>query len=349
MRGNNSGKFNIIVPKCISDFLLISYTNQLALTVIYAIFIPLVIVANVLLIIGIIKAKRKELTTSQIFFILLAISDLFLGVFYLPIQLFLLQTDTIITCVQLQLRAFWLAFPLVFSGNTMLLISIDRFVHVTRKRPPEMLMKGLIIVDVLITFTWAITYMRISDGFNIKTAAKFFISLSIYEGMGLAISVSLNILLLRNVKRQARSSSISKTRIQAKNSSFKKKSYSLTTTIALIVTTLVITYIPSIFVLNIAAYTFLFSSERKKIKNITLAVTWSLVPVQLNAILNSVIYISRNRRIKRYFKRLVRSEDSEGTSDTSYRSGSSLRMVTLSFKRPDSVYENNVNNQDNMK
>ena len=349
MRGNNSRTFNFKFPKCISDFVLISYTNQLALTVIYAIFIPLVIVANVLLIIGIMKAKRKELTTSQIFFILLALSDLSLGVFYLPIQLFLLQTDTIITCVQLQLRAFWLIFPLVFSGNTMLLISIDRFVHVTRKRPKKILMKGLIIVDALITFSWAIAYVLIYDGLSIKAAAKYFISLSIYQGMGLVISVLLNVLLLGNVKRQARSSSISNIRVQAKNSSLRRKSYSLTTTIALIVTTLVITYIPSIFVLNIAAYTFLFSSDRKKIKDISVAVTWSLVPIQLNAILNSVIYISRNGRIKRYFKRLVRSEDSEGTSDTSYRSGSSLRMVTLSFKRPNSVYENSINNQDNMK
>ena len=349
MRGNNSRRFNFILPKCRSDFVLISYTSQLALTVIYAIFIPLIIVANVSLIIGIMKAKRKGLTTSQIFFILLALSDLSLGVFYLPIQLFLLQTDTIITCVQLQLRAFWLTFPLVFSGNTMLLISVDRFVHVTRKTPKKILMKGLIIVDVLITFTWAMTYVLISDRFNIKAVAKYFISLSIYEGMGIAISVLLNVLLLRNVKRQARTSSISKIPMQAKNYSFRRKSYSLTTTIALIVTTLVITYIPSIFVLNIAAYTFLYSSDRKKIKDISLAITWSLVPVQLNAILNSVIYISRNGRIKRYFKRLVRSENSEGTSDTSYRSGSSLRMVTLSFKRPDSVYENNVNDQDNMK
>ena len=348
MRGSNDEKFNI-TPVCISHFVKISDINKQALTVIYAIFIPLIVIANLLLVIGIMKVKRKELTTSQIFFILLALSDISLGAVHLPIQLFLLQTDTIITCLQLQLRGFWFTFPMILSGNTMVIIAIDRFIHVTKKRPTRKLMKGLIIVDVSITFTWSVIYTLLSDDLDIKAAAKYFISLSIYEGIGLAISVLLNILLLGNVQKQRRNSSINKNRLPTKNVSVKRKSDSLTTTIALISVTLVITYIPSVVLFNVAAYTFLFSSDQEKINTIPIVITWSLVPAQLNAILNSVIYISRNRKIMRYFKRLIRGEDSDGITDTSFRSVSIVRLDTLSnIKRANSAHENHAINKENL-
>ena len=345
MRGSGNEKLNI-TPVCISHFLTISDINKQALTVIYAIFIPLIVIANLLLVIGIMKVKRKELTTSQIFFILLALSDISLGVVHLPIQLFLLQTDTIITCLQLQLRAFWFTFPMILSGNTMVIITIDRFIHVTKKRPTRKLMKGLITVDVLITFTWSIIYALLSDDLDIKAAAKYFIGLSMYEGIGLAISILLNILLLGNVQKQTRNSSINKNQLPTKNVSVKRKSDSLTTTIALISTTLVITYIPSVVALNVAAYTFLFSSDQEKIKTVPIVITWSLVTAQLNAILNSVIYISRNGKIKRYFKRLIRGEDSDGINGTSFRSASIVRLDTLSsIKHANSAHENHVINK----
>ena len=347
MRGSGGENFNI-TPMCISHFVKISDVNKQALTVTYAIFIPLIVIANLLLVIGIMKVKRKELTMSQILFILLALSDISLGVVHLPIQLFLLQTDTIITCLQLQLRGFWFTFPMILSGNTMVIIAIDRFIHVTKKRPTRKLLKGLIIVNVLITFTWSIIYAFLSDDLDIKAAAKYFISLSMYEGIGLAISVLLNILLLGNVQKQTRNSSINKNRLPAKNFSVKRKSDSLTTTIVLISITLVITYIPSVAVLNVAAYTFLFSSDQEKIGTVPIAITWSLVPAQLNAILNSVIYISRNRKIKRYFKRLIRGEDFDGITDTSCRSASILRLDTLSsIKRVNSGHENHAINKEN--
>ena len=327
-------------PECISDFVQISEANRLALTIIYATFIPLIIAANLLLIIGIMKTMRKKLTTSQFLFLILGASDLSLGMIHLPIQLFLLQTKTTITCAHLKLRGFWFGFPIALSGATILLISIDRYVHVTKNRPTKKLMRGLIIGDLLVAFAWAIAYALISDGFNIKAAAKYFISLSIYEGSVLATGVLLNVLLLGNV------------RMKARNSSIKRKTDSLTKTIGLITTTLVLTYIPSVIVFNVAAYTYLFSTDREKIKNISVAVTWSLVPAQLNAVLNSVIYCTRNTRIMRYFKHLIQCTELEKGPEISMKTSSILRMENYAVNCTNSVEEvhainNNIKDKNN--
>lgn len=341
MTSNNSSTFTFPRPECISDFVQISEANRLVLTIIYATFIPLIIAANLLLIIGIMKTKCKKLTTSQILFLILGASDLSLGMIHLPIQLFLLQTKTTITCAHLKLRGFWFGFPISLSGATILLISIDRYVHVTKNRPTKKLMRGLIIGDLLVAFTWAIAYALISDGFNIKAAAKYFIGLSIYEGTVLAIGVLLNVLLLENV------------RMKARNSSIKRKTDSLTKTIGLITTTLVLTYIPSVIVFNVAAYTYLFSTDREKIKNISVAVTWSLVPAQLNAVFNSLIYCTRNRRIMRYFKHLIQCTELERGLEISMKTSSILRMENYAVNRTNSaegihaIINNNKDNKDN--
>lgn len=341
MASNNTSDLTFPRPECISDFVQISEANRLVLTIIYATFIPLIIAANLLLIIGIMKTRSKKLTTSQILFLILGASDLSLGVIHLPIQLFLLQTKTTITCAHLKLRGFWFGFPISLSGATILLISIDRYVHVTKNRPTKKLMTGLIIGDLLVAFTWAIAYALISDGFNIKAAAKYFIGLSIYEGTVLAIGVLLNVLLLENV------------RMKARNSSIKRKTDSLTKTIGLITTTLVLTYIPSVIVFNVAAYTYLFSTDREKIKNISVAVTWSLVPAQLNAVLNSLIYCTRNRRIMRYFKHLIQCTELERGLEISMKTSSILRMENYAVNRTNSaegihaIINNNKDNKDN--
>ena len=62
---------------------------QILLTVLYSCLIPLIICANLLLIIGIIKIKRNKFTSCEIFLILF-LSDLIIGVVQLPFLIYLL-------------------------------------------------------------------------------------------------------------------------------------------------------------------------------------------------------------------------------------------------------------------
>lgn len=275
---------------------IITDNNGLLLTIIYASLMPLIIATNLLLIIGIIKTKRKKFTTSQILFIILSMSDLSLGTIQLPLQIYLLTRAEKITCLQTQIRAFWNGFPISLSGFTILLISIDRYISVVKTKHYRKIItnKTLILAIALeasVAALWSIWYTIISKERDVKRSAVFFISLSIYEGIILSIGILLNLGLMRNVQFKLRNTSIRQ-----------KTDARLTVTIRMIAITLVISYLPSIVCFNVAAYTYLFSKDLKLIHDVSIVLIWSLVPAQLNAALNAMIYLLRNRDIKKYFK-----------------------------------------------
>ena len=82
-------------------FLQNSDTIDLALTIIYPILIPMIICANVLLIIGIVKTKRIRFLPLEVLFILLFLSDLTFGIVQLPLQIYLIWKKTELTQLEI--------------------------------------------------------------------------------------------------------------------------------------------------------------------------------------------------------------------------------------------------------
>ena len=103
---------------------------QILLTVLYSCLIPLIICANLLLIIGIIKIKRIKFTLNQILFLILSLSDLIIGVVQLPFLIYLLWKTSDLTCFEARLRAFSTSFPIILSGTLLCAISVDRYIYV---------------------------------------------------------------------------------------------------------------------------------------------------------------------------------------------------------------------------
>ena len=68
---------------------------------------------------------------------------------------------------------------------------------------------------------------------------------------------------------------------------------------------MVTAYIPAIIAINIAAYAFINSTAKQFIQKSSGNFLWILIPSQANAILNSVIYLARNSRMKRYYCKLL--------------------------------------------
>ena len=128
---------------------------------------------------------------------------------------------------------------------------------------------------------------------QIVKLAKIYIALSAYTGSILAIGIILKLALLKYVKKTRKNSSIK----QAQDSS-------LTKTIAIILAIVVVTYLPLIIVLNIAAYSFINPTNTKFIQKIGNDFLWVLISCQSNAILNSVVYLVRNSRMRRYYFKL---------------------------------------------
>ena len=103
------------------------------ITILYSCLIPLIICANLLLIIGIIKIKRNKFTSCQILFLILFFSNLIIGVVQLAFLIYLLWKTSDVICFEAQLRAFSLSFPIIMSGTLLCAISIDRYINVARK------------------------------------------------------------------------------------------------------------------------------------------------------------------------------------------------------------------------
>lgn len=318
---NNNTQY-LPIPKCIITFgnRLTSAIN-ISLTSLDAIVIPFIIVANLLSIIGIIKTKRVKFLPSQILFILLFLSDLTFGLLQIPLQIYLLWKKDKPTCIEIQIRAFSIIFPLCVSGTNLFIISVDRYMYVAhdifyKKIVSKKIVALAIFLIIAASFIWAIMDIVLANTLDIKKLAQYLVALSAYEGTILVLIVFFNISLLRNVIMKRRNSTIKR-----------KTDHRLTKTMIIIVGIMVITFLPSIITLNITGYALLYSADRNFTQNLSDALTWSMVPFKLNAVLNSVVYVTRNVRIKRYYKNLFMCQTKKNQlTNSTYSKGSSYKV-----------------------
>ena len=302
---NNTTQFPQRLPKCILLFRTKHANIRILLTAVYGSLIPLIIGANLLLIIGLIKTKRGKFTLSQILFSTLFVSDLTFGVVQIPTKIYLLWKSSEPTCFEVQLSAFSMSFPLVMSFNLLCVISIERYIYVVHngfytRTVRKKLLAIVIVCSILISFMWAAIDAHLRAKLDIIKLAKTYIALSVYATTMLAIAIVFNVALLRNVKQKTQTSSVQHT-----------LDSSLTKTIGLIIGVMVAAYLPVIIAGNIAAYAYISSADKFYIKKRGSALLWALMPSQFNAVLNSVIYLTRNSCMRRYYSKFFKCRNKE--------------------------------------
>ena len=192
---------------------------------------------------------------------------------------------------------FFTTFPICMSGTILCVTSVDRHINVVCKRYTTISTnKSLTIIIILVTlisFVWAIFDAQLKGKLEIKAVAQFYIILSAYTETVIATGVVFNIAMLKNVKQKTQNSTLQ----QSLDSS-------LTKTIAIIVAVMLAAYLPIIVMLNITSFAILCPTDINFFKKVANDFRWSLVPCQINAILNSVIYLARNGRIRRYYYKI---------------------------------------------
>ena len=185
------------------------------------------------------------------------------------------------------------------SGTLLCVISIDRYINIVHNRYYKRIVTKTsltitIILVTLISFMWGTCDAQFTAESDTRKLAKMFVALTVYAGTVLGLGIIFNVALLTNVKRKTQNSSMEQT-IESK----------LTKTIALIVGLMVTAYLPAIIAINIAAYAFINSSAKQFIQKSSGNFLWILIPSQANAALNSVIYLARSSRMKRYYWKLI--------------------------------------------
>ena len=265
-------------------------------TVLHASLIPLIIGANLVLIFGITKTKRKKFTSSQILFLTLFSSDLTYGVVQIPLEIYVKwDKKKNPSCFESIVGSFSIIYPLCMSGAILSAIGVDRYIRVVHNKYCKRIItnKSLtvtITLTILISIVWAT--VQVSESMDFE---HFFIAMSTYTGAVLAVGVVFNVALLKHVKQKAKKSSVP----QAVNTS-------LTKTVTLILASLVVAYLPLMITLIIISFALIHHCTNKVfIRKVYDALVLTLIPPQVNAVLNSVIYFSRNSRLKRYFYKLL--------------------------------------------
>ena len=157
-----------------------------------------------------------------------------------------------------------------------------------------------ITLVVLTSLTWAILDALFRAADSTKKLAITYIALSGYAGAVLGITGILNVVLLRNVIQKTRNSFI-----------HQKLDSSLTKTITLILVLMVVTYFPAITTMNVAAYAFISSTDKQFILQKANDFLLAQIPIQINVVLNSIIYFSRNSRMRNYYYRLFFAANEE--------------------------------------
>ena len=279
------------------------------LFVIYASLIPLIVGANLLSIFGIIKTKRRNFTSSQILFLTLFLSDITIGAVQIPIQIYVKWGSSNPSCFQTQLNAFLRAFPVSMSGTILCVISVDRYINVVynafhKRIVTNKLLAIILILVALISAMWGTLDAQLKTETQVTKAAHFYIALSAYTGTTLVTGIVFNVALLRNVKQKTQHSSLQ----QALDARF-------TNTIAIIVFVMVAAYLPLLIAFSFAGYALNHPTEKKSIQRKGANVLRTMISPQINAVLNSVIYVARNSRMKRYYYRLLNCETEKRIGD----------------------------------
>ena len=307
---NATNQFPLRKPKCFT----FTRTRQAGvigepLFVIYASLIPLIVGANLLSIFGIIKTKRRNFTSSQILFLTLFLSDITIGAVQIPIQIYVKWGSSNPSCFQTQLNAFLRAFPVSMSGTILCVISVDRYINVVynafhKRIVTNKLLAIILILVALISAMWGTLDAQLKTETQVTKAAHFYIALSAYIGTTLVTGIVFNVALLRNVKQKTQHSSLQ----QALDARF-------TNTIAIIVFVMVAAYLPLLIAFSFAGYALNHPTEKKSIQRKGANVLRTMISPQINAVLNSVIYVARNSRMKRYYYRLLNCETEKRIGD----------------------------------
>ena len=319
---NNTTEFPHGLAKCVALFQKTDENEYILFTAVYGSLIPLIIVANLLLIIGINKTKRSKLTSSQILFSTLFVSDLTIAVVQMPSNIYILWKSSEPTCFEVQLNVFFASFPINMSLNLLCVISIERYIYVVyngfyrRTVTKKLLAIGLVCL-ILISFIWATTDAHLRAKRK-SIIVKTYFALTAYSGTVLAIGILCNVALLRNVKRKTQKSSVQQT-----------LDSSLTKTIGLIIGIMVAAYLPVLIALNVVGYAYISSPDKPLFKKRGNALLWALMLSQFNAVLNSVVYLLRNIRMRRYYSKFFNCRNKENKMKQVGPRGSNVPSIII--------------------
>ena len=173
---------------------------------------------------------------------------------------------------------------------------------------------------------WATFEADFEAKVDVKNTGKLYFALSGYAGIVTALVVGFNVALLRHVKEKRKISSATVNLKVLKQQSIKSI---LSKTIGIVVAVMIASYLPIMIILIVAAFVLINSTNPHFLSINSNDFMWALIPCQVNAILNSVIYFIKNSRMKRYYKSLLTCRNEENKLNRNHSSQKDQRFDSI--------------------
>ena len=253
-----------------------------------------ILTTNALVLYGLFKTKQTKGFTNRMF-IVISVSDLLCGCTVIPLYLTNIYLgEKSKDCILISTIEKWLYIFFSFGSsiNTSAL-AVDRFIfirypfkyhEITSKR-------RILMLAVTLSYTIGLTMVFCAQYEGLFAVVAIFVIMLV-----LGVSIAVNVQLVKYIKKQTNE-------IRRLSNTFVKTSYKqrATKTIFMIIAILVVTHLPQISLLAYAS----INNSNEESENITflLIFYWTRLLVLVNAGLNALVYISRNKLITKLYKR----------------------------------------------
>lgn len=267
-----------------------------------------VVLTNCFVLGGVCKMRQWRVKSMRLF-LLLILSDITIGMVTLPLHVSLFISASFshgANCQFLYTLNFFKIFPVILSELGVLLIAIDRYFAVLKRRIHTQYFTNrgislVILLAVILSFIWGLVN---ADVLKIKfTEFRHTILLIVLGLFKTFIFVSVGCIYyttLKSVQKTAKTTRQSFINQISTPPMYDRALYRIS---MLITVSFILCYLPST-VANFHRAAYIFLHHHSKTETLTYVEIWTTLPMYFTSGINGALLIYGNRKLKRWFKKL---------------------------------------------
>ncbi|XP_066930937.1 C-C chemokine receptor type 5-like [Clytia hemisphaerica] len=276
----------------------------------YVVMFVFATAANVILIHSMIKTKETRTNTAKLFLVM-AITDLTICIILPFVHEFNIHFDTgKYTCTTYGVEQFFICFLGCSSTIFTFFITLDRFLFIRKSQWHQQMNDTYPIVMIMLVFTYIVStgtgiaifmliYRHLHEQIS-KPSVVFFSALLVLYVFVLIAELTINISLIVYIRKQAKQLR-NITNCQTSNNRHKKA----TKTVLMISFIQIITTLPPVHAFINVIIVFAREEHDKHMSRIYYMTTWLNIPIILSSLMNAIVFVHRNDKLKTFYKQKI--------------------------------------------
>ena len=273
----------------------------------------------------------------------MSMTDLTVGLFLMAYHVVLIKINTgNHTCTLIGIEQFFAAFLATCTVIITFFMTLDRYLFIKKTMFHSTVNEKYPVVKMIAIFTWLVaiamaTSIRelIYQDLIAKVSLSviiLFIILVIFYVIVLASVLAMNIALVRYIKIQAQ-----QMRNLSNSLTSKRTHKKATKTVVWISFCQITTTIPPTCFFGKLIYFFATETDEQHFDEIYYMTTWLMAPIIVNSTLNAVVFISRNEKLKQFYRQKLFTDRQSLQKGISPKQVSMPSMLTILSSLPGTI------------